>query len=84
MDLAERSYRALARILQSPEKNQIVVTHGGTATLLIAAWIEMPLEAVGRVQFPVSSGSISVLRKDPRNFSHQVVQLNEVSHLIGS
>jgi hypothetical protein len=28
--------------------------------------------------------SISVLRKDPRNFSHQVVQLNEVSHLIGS
>lgn len=84
MDLAERSYRAMARILESPETNQIVVTHGGPATLLIAAWIEMPLEAAGRVQFPVSSGSITLLRKDPRNFSHQLVELNDVSHLVRS
>jgi probable phosphoglycerate mutase len=81
MDLAERSYRAMARILESPETNQIVVTHGGPATLLIAAWIEMPLEAAGRVQFRVSPGGITVLRKDPRNFSHELVELNDVSHL---
>jgi 2,3-bisphosphoglycerate-dependent phosphoglycerate mutase len=84
MDLAERSYRAMARILRSSETNQIVVTHGGPATLLIAAWIEMPLEAAGRVQFRVSPGGITVLRKDPRNFSHQLVELNDVSHLIHS
>jgi probable phosphoglycerate mutase len=83
MQLAERSYRAMARILESPAENQIVVTHGGPATLLIAAWIEMPIEAAGRVQFPTTSGSITTLRKDPRNFSHQLVQLNDVSHLIG-
>lgn len=34
-----------------------------------------------RVHFRTSPGSITVLRKDPRNFSHQVVRLNEVGHL---
>lgn len=79
--LGERSYRAMERIIQSSAENQVVVTHGGPTTLLIAAWIGMPIEAAGRVQFPVGSGSITSLRKDPRNFSHQVVQLNDVSHL---
>ncbi|WBQ02311.1 histidine phosphatase family protein [Kribbella sp. CA-293567] len=82
MQLAERCYRALARILESPVEDQIVVTHGGPVTLLIAAWIGMPIEAAGRVQFPCASGSITTLRKDPRNFSHQLVQLNDVGHLL--
>lgn len=80
--LAKRSYRAMSSILESTEEDQIVVTHGGPTTLLIAAWIGMPIDACGRVQFPVESGSISWLRKDPRNFSHQLVQLNDVSHLL--
>lgn len=80
--LAERSYRAMARISESKTENQIVVTHGGPTTLLIAAWIGMPIEASGRVQFCTVSGSITVLRKDPRSFSHQLVELNTVSHLI--
>jgi hypothetical protein len=42
----------------------------------------MPIEASGRVQFPVDSGSITWLRKDPRNFSHQLAQLNDVNHLL--
>ena len=72
----------MARLLESKEENQIVVTHGGPITLLIAAWIGMPIEASGRVQFRTVSGSITVLRKDPRNFSHQMVEFNTVSHLI--
>lgn len=79
--LAQRCYRAMARIMKSSAEDQIVVTHGGPTTLLIAAWIGMPIEAAGRVHFPTSSGSITVLRKDPRNFSHQVTRLNDVSHL---
>jgi probable phosphoglycerate mutase len=81
MDLATRAYRAMKRIEDSPGEEQVLVTHGGTATLLIAAWIGMPIEAAGLVQFAASAGSISVLRKDDRNFSHQVVQLNDISHL---
>lgn len=81
-DLAQRSYAAMGRVMESTQANQIVVTHGGPTTLLIAAWIGMPIEAAGRVQFPVVSGSITWLRKDPRNFSHQLAQLNDVSHLL--
>jgi len=81
MDLAERAYSAMGRIQESPEENQIVVTHGGTTTLLIAAWIGMPIDASGRAHFQVSSGSITLLRKDARNFSHQLAQLNDISHL---
>ncbi|MEQ7125885.1 histidine phosphatase family protein [Actinopolymorpha sp. B11F2] len=81
MDLAVRAYAAMGRIQQSTMENQVVVTHGGTATLLLAAWIGMPLEASGRVQFRVSSGGITHLRKDDRSYSHQIAQLNETSHL---
>lgn len=81
MDLAVRAYAAMDRIQQSTMENQVVVTHGGTATLLLAAWIGMPLEASGRVQFRVSSGGITHLRKDDRNYSHQIAQLNETRHL---
>lgn len=81
MDLAQRAYTAMARIQESPAVDQVIVTHGGTITFLIAAWIGMPIEASGRAHFQASSGSITVLRKDPRNVSHQLVQLNDVSHL---
>lgn len=71
----------MEHITGSWAQNQVVVTHGAPTTLLIAAWIGMPIKAVGRVQFPVGSGSITWLRKDTRNFSHQLVQLNDTSHL---
>jgi 2,3-bisphosphoglycerate-dependent phosphoglycerate mutase len=81
MDLAIRAYRAMRRIEELPGEQQVLVTHGGTTTLLIAAWIGMPIDAAGLVQFKVSAASISVLRKDNQNYSHQVAQLGDVSHL---
>jgi len=33
------------------------------------------------VHFPVSFESITLLRKDSQNFSHEVARLNDVSHL---
>ncbi len=80
-DLAEPTYSAMRRIQESPEEHQFVVTHGGTITLLVAAWIGLPIESSGRAHFHVSPGSITVLRKDTRNFSHQLAQVNDVSHL---
>lgn len=71
----------MKRIQDSTLEHQVVVTHGGTATLLLAAWIGMPIDAAGLVQFRHLSGGISLLRKDDRNYSHQIAQLNDVSHL---
>lgn len=82
MDLAERAYAAMGRVMEASAENQIVVTHNGTATLLIAAWIGMPLESAGRVQFGTTPGGITELAKNSRNHSHMVVRLNDVEHLV--
>lgn len=81
MDLAVRAYAAMRRVQDSTARNIVMITHGGTATLLLAAWIGMPLESAGRVQFGLSSGGITQLLKNDRNYSHEIAQLNDTSHL---
>lgn len=66
-DLASRAYAAMERISQSGVDHCMVVTHGGTATFLLAAWIGMPIESTGRVGFGLTSGGISLLRRDDRH-----------------
>lgn len=78
---ASRAYGALQRILASGAQNAVVVTHGGTATYLIAAWIGLPLEEAGYVKFKVSPGSITHLREDDFFHDRQVVALNLTGHL---
>jgi probable phosphoglycerate mutase len=78
---ASRAYAALQRILACGTQDMIVVTHGGTATYLIAAWIGLPLEEAGYVKFKVSPGSITHLREDDFFHDRQVMTLNDVSHL---
>ena len=80
-ELATRAYAALDRILQSKVEHQVVVTHGGTATFLLAAWIGMPIGAAGLVGFHFSPGGITLLREDDRVHSRNVVQLNDIGHL---
>jgi probable phosphoglycerate mutase len=46
-DIARRIYRATDQILTSPCSHQIIVTHGGALTFIVAAWIKMPLDAAG-------------------------------------
>lgn len=78
---ASRAYAALQRILAGGAQDAVVVTHGGTATYLIAAWIGLPLAEAGYVKFNVSPGSITHLREDDFFHDRQVVALNLVSHL---
>lgn len=80
-DLAVRAYAALARILRSKADHQIVVTHGGTATFLLAAWIGLPIDAAGLVAFRFSSGGITLLREDDHRHSRMVVYLSDIGHL---
>lgn len=61
---AGRAYAALQRILACAAQDVIVVTQGGTAAYLVAAWIGLPLEEAGYVKFKVSPGSITHLRED--------------------
>ncbi|PPB48684.1 histidine phosphatase family protein [Arthrobacter pityocampae] len=78
---ANRTYSALQKILVHGARDAVVVTHGGTATYLIAAWIGLPLEHAGYVKFTVAPGSITYLREDDFFHDRQVVALNQTSHL---
>jgi probable phosphoglycerate mutase len=78
---ASRTYAALRTILASGAQDAVVVTHGGTVTYLIAAWIGLPLREAGYVKFKVSPGSITHLREDDFFHDRQVVALNLTSHL---
>ncbi|MCX8995759.1 histidine phosphatase family protein [Rhizobiaceae bacterium BDR2-2] len=80
-EFAARIYRGMDAILARPCETQIVVTHGFALTFVIAAWIGMPLEAVGRVSFPARSGSLTHLRQDDYWRNRAVLRLADISHL---
>ncbi|AKG42719.1 phosphoglycerate mutase [Streptomyces xiamenensis] len=81
LEWARRLYAALDRILARPCRHQIIVTHGGSLTFLVAAWIRMPIEAAGYASFRAPSGSISTLREDDFFHNRQLAVLGDTRHL---
>ncbi|MEV4112152.1 histidine phosphatase family protein [Nonomuraea sp. NPDC049695] len=79
--VAQRVYAAMDEILQRPCEHQIIVTHGGSLTFVVASWIKMPIKAVGHVAFRVRSGSITTLREDDFFHNRQVMSLGDTRHL---
>lgn len=79
--VALRAYAAMTELLARDVDQQVVVTHGFTATLVVSAWIGMPVEAAGHVTFPVPSGSITTLREDAFFHNRGVVRVGDVDHL---
>lgn len=78
---AQRIYEAMDEILQNPCEHQIVVTHGGSLTFVVASWIKMPIESAGYASFRAPSGSITTLREDDFFHNRQVVSLGDARHL---
>ncbi|WP_016905633.1 histidine phosphatase family protein [Streptomyces xiaopingdaonensis] len=78
---ARRVYAAMDAIVQLPCAQQVVVTHGGSLTFVVAHWIGMPLETVGRAAFRAPSGSITTLHEDDYFHNRQVVGLGDARHL---
>ncbi|PRX62668.1 histidine phosphatase superfamily protein (branch 1) [Nonomuraea fuscirosea] len=79
--LARRVYAAMDEIVRRPCEHQVIVTHGGSLTFVVASWIRMPIQAVGQVGFPVPSGSITTLREDDSFHNRAVVGLGDIRHL---
>lgn len=81
LELATRIYRVMEDITASDREHQVVVTHGGALTFVVAAWIRMPITAAGYVAFRSTSGGITHLREDDHFHNRQIVTLNSVAHL---
>jgi probable phosphoglycerate mutase len=78
---AERIYAAMSSIESDPATHQVVVTHGFAVTFLVAAWIRMPLEATGYVNFRSTSGGLTLLGEDDFFHNRAVLSVNETTHL---
>lgn len=76
-----RVYAGMDIVLHDAAKQTIVVTHGGTASLVVAHWIGMPVTSLGRVRFRVTPGSITHLREDDYFHNRSLESLNETAHL---
>jgi probable phosphoglycerate mutase len=80
-EVAQRIYAALDAIMQRPCEHQIIVTHGYAFTFLVAAWIRMPVEALGYAVFKTPSGSITTLHEDDLYRGRMVLRLGDARHL---
>ena len=83
LDVAVRVYEAMTEVLALDVDELVIVTHGFTAGLVVAAWIGMPIDAAGHVAFPVRSGSITTLREDGYFHNRAVVTVGDMAHLRG-
>ena len=82
-ELAMRIYAALDAILADGNATKIIVTHGYAMTFVVAAWIRMPIEAVGYINLRSTSGGITHLHEDDYLQNRGVRFLNDTTHLDG-
>lgn len=77
-----RIYQALESILEAECEYQVIVTHGYALTMIVAAWLRVPLTDAAWISFVATSGGITHLREDDRYRSRSVVFLNRTDHLV--
>jgi broad specificity phosphatase PhoE len=80
-DVAARVYPCLEEIVDRACETQIIVTHGFTLSIIVAAWMKVPLDGSGFMSFPAPSGSITHLRQDGFFRNRALVTLGAASHL---
>lgn len=83
-EFATRIYRGMAPILAAANGTFIVVTHGFAQTFAIAAWIGLPIEEAGLVNFASKPGGITELEQDNHFRNRAVKALANTDHLITS
>lgn len=80
-EFGTRIYRALDTILASEASHQVVVTHGFALTMLVAAWIRLPLESADYIAVKSTSGGITTLEQTPPFHNRTIVSINDTAHL---
>ncbi len=82
-DVANRVFPFVDEVVGRPCQKQIIVTHGFTLSMVVAAWMRIPIDAAGFVAFPVKSGSITQLRQDDFFQNRAVISIGDVAHFSG-
>ncbi|WP_116653780.1 histidine phosphatase family protein [Pelagibacterium sediminicola] len=80
-DVAKRVFPFIDEVIERRCEKQIIVTHGFTLSMVVAAWMKIPIDAAGFVAFPVKSGSITRLRQDNFFRNRAVLSIGDRTHL---
>jgi len=80
-EAATRIYRFMAGFLETLPSSAVIVTHGGALTFVVSAWLGVPIEALGRVRYGATSGSLTRLEFDSDWGDRRLVTFNETAHL---
>jgi len=83
LEWVTRVYRAMDRIRSGTGEHQVVVTHGGSLSWVVGAWIGLPIAACTHASFRSSAGGITVLHEDDHFHNRTLHTLNDTSHLAG-
>lgn len=81
-DVADRVYPFISALVCRECETQIIVTHGFTLNLVIAAWMKVPTDGCGFISYAARSGSITHLRQDDFFRNRAMIRFADTSHLI--
>lgn len=73
-EFATRIYAAVQPAFE--HERSIICTHGFAATFVIAAWLEIPIEHVGKMNFTVNNGTVTILHEDDFFCNRTLLDLN--------
>lgn len=78
---AERVYAAMTDILNRPVEHQVISTHGGALTFVAAAFLRLPIAALGSMRLRSAPGGITTLHDDDLFHNRTVIDLSSTTHL---
>ncbi len=77
---ATRIYESMEEVLDRQCSHQIISTHGGVLTFAAAAFLRLPIDALGHMRLRARPGTITVLREDEYFHNRSLIELGTVPH----
>jgi len=81
-DVGTRIQSSVNKIVNKPDDNIIIVTHGFTLTFVIMAWLRIPVENMDYCRFNAGPGGVTLLHEDDLFQSRFVMYINKQDYLL--
>ena len=80
-EIGTRIQGAVNRIINKPDNNVIIITHGFALTFVIMAWLRVPVENMDYCQFNNRPGGVTLLHEDDVFENRFVMYINKPDYL---
>jgi len=81
-DVGTRIQSSVNKIVNKPDDNIIIVTHGFALTFVIMAWLRIPVENMDYCRFNAGPGGVTLLHEDDLFQSRFVMYINKQDYLL--